>query len=254
MTAASKKTVLTIMSDPARVQMYDHLARYAGANTLHADGALHALTQLERSPTDVVICEAQMDDMSGEEFRMVVQEEAKTSLVPVFILPDPEQLSGQLDLGVPALCGPEVLRQALQVIGLSPERFAPPMNTEHKPQLQGDLDQFALPDFLNWVSEMQFHGHWLVTVADAANHERTAHLLMERGNVSYAEFAGHTGKAAMFSLLRTIHQQPRTAFQFFKTEEHLNLVSEDLRKSTARLLMELAVDMDHLSVQHGPQH
>lgn len=245
------KTILTIIKDQSRAQMYEHLARFAGAQIIHAEGALHALTQVERSNIDVVICEAHMDDMSGEEFRMVVHEEIKTSLVPVFILPDAEQLAGKASLEDAAPCGPELLRQVLQVIGVEPQHFPAPMNHDLRPQLQGDLDQFSLADFLNWVAEMGFHGHWMVGVQDAGGHERSAHLLMDAGNIVYAEFAGHVGKAALFALLRAIHQFPQTSFRFYKTDDQLRVRSADMQKSTSRLLMELAVDLDHLSAQHS---
>ena len=246
------KTILTIVKDPARAQMYEALARYAGANIIHADDALYALTQVERSSIDIVICEAQMENMSGEEFRMVVQEEIKTSLVPVFILPDPEELSGKRDLAQDAPSGPELLRKVLQVIGIDPRFFPPYMDQDAPAQLQGDLGQFSLPEFLNWVSEMGFHGHWLVTVGDEAGHKRTAHLLMDTGNIVYAEYAGRTGKGALFCLLRAIYQHPEASFRFYKTEDHPQIRSADMQKTTPRLLMELAVDLDHLSAQHQP--
>lgn len=240
-------TILTIIKDPARARMYEHLARQAGVHVIHAEGALHALTQLERTPIGVIVCEANMDDMSGEEFRSVVMEEMKEDGVPVFILPDTEMLAGHSTLNVAAPAGPEVLRQILQVAGANPQQFPIPLNPDLPAQLQGDLGQFALADFLNWVAEMRFHGHWLITVSDDAKDKRTAHLYMENGNVVYAEYAGLTGKGAVFNLLRSINTYPQTTFTFYKTDYLLNLQSADLKKSTQRLLMELAVDIDHLS-------
>lgn len=240
-------TILTIINDQVRAKMYEHLARQAGVHVIHAEGALHALTQLERTPISVIVCEAQMGDMSGDEFRSVVMEEMKTTGVPVFILPDSEVLAGQATLSTAAPAGPEVLRQILQVAGVPPTQFPVPMNHDLPAQLQGDLGQFGLADFLNWVAEMRFHGHWLITVSDEAQDKRTAHLYMENGNITYGEFAGLTGKGALFSLLRAINTYPQTHFAFFKMEYPLDIGSDDLRQSTQRLLMELAVDMDHLS-------
>ncbi len=245
------KTILTIIKDPARAQMYEHLAQQAGANIIHADGALHALTQVERAQIDVVICDAQMDDMSGEEFRMVVHEEIQTSLVPVFILPDPAQLHSQSSLAAPAPCGPEILRQVLQVIGLQPGEFPVPMNTALPAQLQGDLEQFALAELLNWVSEMNFHGHWIVEIHDDSGRTRCAHLLMQGGKLVYADYAGLSGKAAVFATLRAIQQHARTLFRFYKIAEYLPVQSSDMKTSTSRLLIELAVDLDHLSAHQA---
>lgn len=239
-------TVLTIMADPVRTAMYDALARRAGVQLISAEGALHALTQLERTPVDAIICDAHMDEMSGEEFRAVTEQEEHTSAVPVFILPDSEALSGQQGLGVPAYTGPELLSLVLTHLERDEGSFPVPMNPQQAPQLQGDLDAFTLTEFLNWVAEMKFNGHWIITLQDAEQRERSAHLFMQNGNVVYVEFGGLVGKGALFWLLRSI-EQFSAAFRFYKTDLTLPLRSEDLKLSTPRLLMELAVAMDNLT-------
>ena len=240
-------TILTIMTDPVRTAMYDTLARRAGVHLISAEGALHALTQLERTPVDAIICDAQMDEMTGEEFRSVTEQEEHTSSVPVFILPDSEAIAGQSGLGVPAYTGPELLNLVLTHLEVDESRFPVPMNPSQAPQLQGDLDAFTLTEFLNWVAEMKFNGHWIITLKDQQDAERSAHLFMQNGNIAYVEFGGLIGKGALFSLLRSIEQYPTTTFRFYKTDLTLPLRSDDLKLSTPRLLMEMAVAMDNLT-------
>lgn len=243
-------TILTILSDPVRTAMYDTLARHAGVHLISAEGALHALTQLERTPVDAIICDAHMDEMTGEEFRTVTEQEEPTSGVPVFILPDSEAISGQHGLGMPAYTGPELLSLVMSHLEIDEARFPVPMNPQQHPQLQGDLDAFTLTEFLNWVAEMKFNGHWIITLKDSSAAERSAHLFMQHGNVVYVEFGGLVGKGALFSLLRSIEQYPTSTFRFYKTDLTLPLRSDDLNLSTPRLLMELAVAMDNLTAHH----
>lgn len=244
------KPLLTILRDPARAGTYASLAGSAGVSLVQADGALHALTQLERTQVSAIICEADMGDMGGAEFRSVVHAENQTSGVPVFILPDPQVLAGESLLQAPAPSGPEVLRQALQVCGVSPEALPVPMNSALAAQLQGDLEQFQLGDLLGWVAEMRLSGHWLVTVEDRAGDRRSAHLVMSGGDLTYGEYSGLVGKNAVFALLQAIARLPRTTFAFYKTSQIPAVRCGNLHQTTARLLIELAVDIDHSGAAH----
>lgn len=242
-------TLLTILADPVRTAMYDSLAKRAGVHMISAEGALHALTQLERTPVDAIICDAQMDEMNGEDFRLLAEQEERTRHVPVFILADNDALSGQRSLSTPAYCGPELLKLVFQHLEIDEQRYPVPLNTRQGPQLQGDLDAFTLSEFLNWVAEMRFNGHWLISLRDGEGGERCAHMFMQGGNLVYVEYAGLVGKGALFSLLRSLERFPHATFRFYKTDTTLSLRSSDLKLPTQRLLMELAVAMDNYS--HG---
>ncbi|MHA0036061.1 response regulator (plasmid) [Deinococcus sp. PESE-38] len=105
--------ILTILNDPDRAAMYRHLAGQAGVPTIEAEGALHALTQLERMPVAAIICDAQMEDMSGEDFREVIFAEESTHDVPVYVLP-PAPEAGTRNRTVEALpTSPQVLGEVL---------------------------------------------------------------------------------------------------------------------------------------------
>lgn len=244
-------TLLTIIEDDSRASMYELLMREAGVEVVHAEGALHALTQLERLSIDAVVCEALMEDMTGEEFEAVLAEDDRTRAVPVFILPDAAALSADSrDLAKPVPCGPLLLMRVLGHLEADAATFPEVVNPAAKAQLQGDLSVFQLPELLNWVSEMRLHGHWVVKVQDAQEHTRSAHLYMKDGNLAYAEFAGLLGRKAMFALMRAITMHSRASFRFLRMERALPLAPSDLKQSTARLLIELAVDLDHMQAGH----
>lgn len=240
--------LLTILEDPARAAMYRFLAEQSGVPTITAQGALHALTQLERTPVAAVICDASMDDMSGEEFREVVQAEEHD--VPVYILPqdaDPQASTAPL---IPS--GPEMLREVLTELGTRPADLTIPMQPDIAPHLHGELLEFSLPEFLNWVAEMRFSGHWLVTVSSSqgASHPLTGHLAMRDGQLVYAECGGQTGKAALFTLLRCIETYRDAMFRFYQADLPATIRSADLSSTTQRILIELAVELDHYAAGH----
>lgn len=242
--------LMTILSDPARSALYRLLAEEAGLPTVEAEGALHALTQLERMPVAAILCDARMEDMSGEEFRSVVEEEFGDRRVPVHVLPGvagATQIAEQLPLPT----GAQLLSQILGEMGLPPERQPVPLQRGSAAQLHGDLSQFSLPEFLNWVAEMRFSGHWIVTVStqQGAGVPLTGHLVMREGNLVYAECAGQLGKGALLTLLRCIEDYRDAIFRFYRTPLELPVTASDMTKTTPRLLIELAVELDHSLAQ-----
>lgn len=243
----TRPSMLTVLNSPERAAMYGHLAAQMDIQVIHAEGALHALTQLERTPVDAIICDAQMPDMTGAEFCSVVAGDQAQSRLPVYLIPSPA--AGAEDhhfLTLPA--GPEVLARAFRQLGLDMARSPVPLNTRITPELGGHLGTFGLPEFLSWVGELEFSGHWLITTRPGGGSQRTAHLAMNRGRVVYAEFGGLSGKRAILSLLRFIERHGATEFSFYRAPEIQLHSTGEFTQSTARLLIELAVDLDESSV------
>lgn len=240
--------VLTVLNDPARAAMYEYLAGQAGVTVYHADGALHALTQLERTPVDAIICDSQMEDMTGAEFCSVIEGDSQSRNLPVYLIPQPDE-SANAKRYVSVAAGPEVLARAFKKLGLDAGRYPIPMNAKVQPQLDGHLGPFNLADFLNWVAELGFSGHWLITVRPDSGGQHTGHIAMSKGKVVYGEFAGRAGKKALLSLLRSIEQHRVTEFRFYQSGDLDLGQTPEFTQSTARLLIELAVDLDESSVK-----
>ncbi|GGL79650.1 hypothetical protein GCM10010840_16910 [Deinococcus aerolatus] len=236
-------SVLTVLNDSSRAAMYGHLAALAGVTVIQADGALHALTQLERTPVDAIICDAQMSDMSGAEFRSILQHDAHTGDLPVYLIGD--EVPGVSGLSGPA--GPQVLAEALDALGVNGAAYPLPLRATAAPQLSGQLDPFSLTEFLNWAAELACSGHWLVTVSAGGSPPCSGHLTMTVGRLTYAEFAGLAGRAAVLELLRR-SERGVGQFRFYDCADLPAGRQPDLAASTPRLLMELAVDLDELGL------
>lgn len=227
--------LLTILRDPARAALYAALARQAGLDVLEADGGLPALTQLERIPVAAVVCDAELSDMSGAEFAEVLAETFPDRAPPLHLLRE----------GGDMQTTPEMFRQILRSIDLSPHQLGAPLCEEAPSQLQGQLVDFPLGDLLAWVGEMRLHGHWTVDLGTEL-FSPGAYLLMDSGDVVYAEYAGLSGKAAVASLMRAVEKIEHAGFRFCAAAAPLAVPRmTDLQLSTSRLLLEVAVDLDH---------
>lgn len=238
------RSVLTVLNDASRAEMYTHLAAQAGVTVIQAEGALHALTQLERTPVDAVICDAQMSDMTGVEFRSILEHDAHTGDLPVYLIGAPEP--GHPGVSSPA--GPQVLADALGALGVDGAAYPLPLRTTAAPQLSGQLEPFSLSEFLSWAAELACSGHWLITVGAGA---AEGHLTMSAGRLAYAEFAGQTGRAAVLELLRR-SEHGGGQFRFYDCANLPPSRQPDLASPTTRLLMELAVDLDELGLGRPP--
>lgn len=242
------RALLTVLNSPERAVMYGHLAAQAGVQAIHAEGALHALTQLERTPVDAIICDAQMPDMTGAEFCSVVAGDHSSSRLPVYLIPSPpEGADDHRFLTLPA--GPEVLARAFRQLGLDTARYPAPLNGALQPELTGMVGSIGLPEFLGWVADLEFSGHWLVTTRPEGGSQRTGHLAMNGGRLVYAEFGGLAGKQALLALLRFIDRHQATEFSFYRAPEVQVHRASEFTQSTARLLIELAVDLDESSLR-----
>ncbi|MFC5849089.1 DUF4388 domain-containing protein [Deinococcus petrolearius] len=227
--------LLTILKDPSRAALYAALARQAGLDVLEADGGLPALTQLERTPVAAVVCDADLPDMSGAEFAGVVAETFPGQTPPLHLLSP----------GGETQTTPQMFRQVLRSLDLSPHLLGAPLCEEAASQLQGQLVDFPLGDLLSWVGEMGLHGHWTVDLGTEL-FSPGAYLLMHGGDVVYAEYAGLSGKAAVIALMRAVEQTEHAGFRFCAVPAPLPVPRmADLQLSTSRLLLEVAVDLDH---------
>lgn len=247
--------LLIILCDPSREAMYAHLARQAGVPLIQAEGALHALTQLERSEVGAIICDAQLEEMSGEEFRSVVQQgDAKSKDLPIFLIANTDDLADSIS-DADTLGGPQILAQAFKELGIDSSDHPIPVNQTMAPHLEGDLRIMSLSEFLVWIAELKYNGHWLVSIESALGSWRQGHIAMLGGKIIYAEYLGLSGKKAMLNLMKDVKDQPKTVFKFFKFTEGVVPQNKEFDKTTERLLIELSVELDNiLSQQAGSEN
>lgn len=233
------KQIVVLMPDSARARLICRLIELAGAQAHLVDGALMALTELERSTVDAVICSEDAGDMSGEDFRNILRYEPATRLTPVYLLTPragrQHAEAPNYDVA-PETSTLELVRQVMRQLGDVPARLPCPTTTG---DLHGEMAELGLTELIAWVSEMELSGHWLVEAQD-----RQGYLMMHGGNVTYAEFGGYGGRAALLELLDHAGQDPHSRFRFCRAELP-GPPPRNIEERTERLLMEVTVDLDH---------
>ncbi|MDO4263478.1 MAG: DUF4388 domain-containing protein [Deinococcus sp.] len=235
------KQILVLISDPARAALISSLIGAAGAHAHLSDGALPALTELERSEVDAVICSEDAGDMTGEDFRNILRYEPATRLTPVYLLTSQagqqhaEPPNYDVEPGISTL---DLVQMVLDQIGVAP---GPGLPCDTSPgDLRGQMHEVGLAELISWVAEMELSGHWLIETQG-----RQGYLLMQRGDVTYAEFGGHGGHAALLELLDRVGNDPESRFRFCSSELPGGPAPRNIEERTERLLMEVTVDLDH---------
>ncbi|WP_261665387.1 DUF4388 domain-containing protein [Deinococcus sp. Marseille-Q6407] len=244
------KQIFVLVPNPARAQLIRRLVEAAGAHAHLSDGALPALTELERTPADAVICAEDAGDMSGEDFRNILRFEPATRDTPVYLLTAQagEQHTEPPNYDLPPETGTVALvRQVLSDLGVDP---SPALPCDDSPgDLHGGVGDpgaggLGLPELLSWVAAMELDGHWLIDTGAG----QEGYLLMQGGDVAYAEFGEYSGRQALLELLDLAEQDSGSHFRFCRAELPPDLAEPDARnieERTERLLMEVAVDLDH---------
>lgn len=245
------KQIFVLVPNLARAQVIRQLLEVSGVHAHLSDGALPALTELERSHVDAVICTEDAGDMTGEDFRDILRIEPSTRLTPVFLLTSSgqgrtvEPPNYNLPETVSTL---ELVRQvlaAVQVDGL-PDF----LNNQTKGDLHGEMTDVGLSELLTWVAEQEMDGHWRVEAGG-----QSGYLLMRRGDVIYAEFGEYSGRTAMLEILDQIGLNPDSQFSFYRAPLPAGPQPRNIEERTERLLMEVTVDLDHRNAERdGTPH
>ena len=127
------KQIFVLVPNLARAQLIRQLLEGAGVHAHLSDGALPALTELERSHVDAVICCEDAGDMPGEEFRNILRLEGITRLTPVFLVTSSagKQHAEPPNFDVhPAVSTPELVRLLLEQVDVDPAEHLPCLTSE----------------------------------------------------------------------------------------------------------------------------
>lgn len=239
---------LLVMTDDVRREAVSVLATYEGLDVTSTDSGLHALTQLERSPPDVIICDNRLNDLSGAEFHEIIRSEPGTRGTPLLMLSDTplSWLDPRLDVNVPytstsrelvaALV--EFLRRSAQVGG---QQGAFAEGTDLA-QISGLLDVMNLFDVITTFNQMRRTGRILVTV------EKTEALIyLLSGKVRHVEYGEASGQPALLDTFVDTYALPTSSFAFTVAPETLVVqLPETITLETSRLLLEIAVQLDRI--------
>lgn len=245
------KQIFVLVPNLARAQLIRQLLELGGVHAHLSDGALPALTELERSAVDAVICAEDTGDMPGEDFRNILRYDPNTRLTPVFLLTDtPEERpvvppNFNIPKGVGTL---ELVKLVLNEVGVSP--LPSFLSQEEEGDLRGGVADVGLSELLTWVAEQEMDGHWQIDTGGKAGY-----LLMRRGDITYAEFGEYLGRDAVLEILDQLVLNPESKFRFSQASLPTGPQPRNIEERTERLLMEVTVDLDHrIAERNGTPH
>lgn len=236
----SDELVLLALSDPSREAAYSMVLEGAGVAVEQAEGGLHALTQVERLPVAAVMCDAELNDMSGTDLWATLRADPNTTRVPFFLIGEeqPGDFGPPHDhLLVPGLSGPCMLRRMLQQLG-APAPTVPPLAEKHGIHLKGEFNVLSLFEMLGWLGEIGQSGHLMVNAA-AGN----AHFMYQSGQLSYGECNLQVGNEAVLQAM--MHTRSEDSFAFYAQDLGSRPLPQNISEPTQSLLVSLAVELDH---------
>ncbi|PYE56643.1 response regulator [Deinococcus yavapaiensis] len=176
------------MSNNARrARLAEHL-RLVGVDVREAQSALEALTQLERTVPDAIVCDAQLQDMTGMEMLDIVRSEPQYSSL-VFLLVGSEELSsfGLRDLAVSADATPsDILRELRLILDFNPLGVQ---------EVSGSFETLGWMGVLRALNQGRRSGELRVTVESS-----DSRVWLQSGQIVHARYGLLQGEAAITAL------------------------------------------------------
>ncbi|GGJ69796.1 response regulator [Deinococcus aquiradiocola] len=247
--------LLIVLPDEITRRAVSVLAEYEGYEVTSADSRLHALTQLERNTPDVVLCDDRPGDLSSVEFHEIIRSEPGTQGVPLLLVTD--RVPGWFDTALDVPVGRdrtsrelvEAITDATTRLARDPVKLTPLTPAPVGAQMRGTLEIVNLFDLIVSFNQMRKTGRIMVTVG---NTEAVIYLM--RGEVWHIEYGGHTGQQALLNAFADTEVAPTSSFAFAILPEPLvELLPRTSLTSTSRLLLDIAVHLDHVrSARQAP--
>ena len=216
----------------------------------NAEGALYALTMLERDVPDLIISGKDLGDMSGLDFREIVRDDSSAKEVAFILLdPDAGQLaSSDLDGFLEERAHPaDILKAAFELLiangHIKEDRQAPRDRLRSTLQrsdakVSGTLEVFTLFDLVVSLTQKENSGRLYVLLGDT---EST--MFFDKGRFVHAEFEGVAGEDAVVRIFAEADNYKDAEFYF---EPSTSLQGSNTIHSTVQeLLFKVAVELDH---------
>jgi Domain of unknown function (DUF4388) len=242
------KQVLLVMTDALRCQTVSALATEAGLEVLSTPSGLHALTQLERNPPDVIVCDQGLSDLSAEEFHEIIRSEPGTRAAPLLLLggPRPRWLDPQHDTHVPGShTSREVvvlLQEATNRNHNDPFRLQALDRSPGAVQMRGTLEVVNLFDLVVSFNQMNRTGQLVVNIGDIE-----ALIFILAGELQHVEYSSASGQMALMLAFADSSVAPASSFVFsVMADELLHRLPKTIEITTSRMLLEIAVHLDHV--------
>lgn len=269
------RKVLFVMESASRGQAHALLGTGRGLAASFAEGALYALTQLERDLPDLLVCDEATADMAGEDLLEILRSDPATAHCPFLLISRerPARFAGPPDLWQAAGLSPQdligaVLEQLTRLDSPPPGRpeDGDPSTGHSTPgespgglpvpdgsadgseaQLCGQLELIGLFDLLTFLNQMRKSGRLLVQLGDVV-----AQVVIDAGEVVSAEYGVLSGEEAFFHTFAATEAAPGAPFTFrpLRPGEGLTL-TQTLTTPTQQLMLAASVQLDHARAAHG---
>ncbi|AFZ65854.1 response regulator [Deinococcus peraridilitoris] len=197
-------TVLLIMSQMARAAQFEAYLRAAGAEVLRAESGLHALTQLERTAPDAIVCAAQLEDMSGRELLAILRDDSQFREV-VFLLLDSEE-DDEFGIHDAAIASPASPAQAVQE--LLPVLLRDSLGSGKA--VEGNLEILGLDGLLSALTQGRRSGRLEIFQLSCGGE-----LWLSQGQLINARYGYHDGEEAAIALLQGSHVLLNADYAFY---------------------------------------
>ena len=181
-------TVLLIMSDSERARRIAGYLNLAGADVQVAGSALEALTQLERLLPEVIVCDAQLEDMSGLDLLEILRSEHQYDNV-VFLLLGGEEMAtfGLRDAAIPGEPAPiDILRELRLILSVGALQN----------RVDGSLATLDLEEVLQALGQSRSSGRLRITVLSS-----DVDLWLDAGKVQHARYGLEIGDSALKAIV-----------------------------------------------------
>ncbi len=252
--------LLVYLHEP-RLLALELAAHDAGVAVERARNALFAQRRLEAWRPDVIVCGEQLEDVSGADFhRQLRADPTLADVTFVLLLPGgkaPFDTSPRDVVFDAALSPTELWRRLAPLAGAKlggapendPGRTANPQS--HGPQIRGaqmrgaqmrgSLAAFGLFELLGSLQQTHKSGQLSLHLG-----ELDADFFLREGDIVHAEYLGLYGEAALLSAVDAARDLPDVDFTFEAwTVTQLNDLPHTVHRATERLLLEIAVRLDH---------
>lgn len=247
---ALRVSLLLVYLQEARLLALELAAHDAGVVVERARNALYAERRMEHWRPQVVVCAEHLEDASGAHLRNKLRAQKEFDGVTFVLLaqggkaPFPTTPRDVvLDAGMTT---PELWRRLAPLVGATPTS-AHAEGVKRAARMRGALAAFPLFELLGSFQHTRKTGQLTLHLD-----ELDADLFWLDGEIKHAEFLGLYGEDALRRAVIVSDELPGAEFTFEAlAPEMLRDLPHTVERSVERLLLELAVRLDHERARRG---
>lgn len=224
-----------------------------------AESGFFALTMIERDMPDVIVADADVSDMTGQEFLEILRDDESMAQISVVLLDENAKASfaaseHEVILAKDA-ADTEILAAATRILQKPrlEHNLNAPLHGEvlaERPadnvKLQGTLEVISLFDLVLSLTQKANSGRLYVLLGS----EESA-MFFEGGRFVHAEYGKHTGEDALAQTFSAVDNYQNAEFYYQPSSEKLPKEARTLDRPVQELLLQVAIHLDHSAVNQS---